>query len=350
MLSLIAFAALAQEPAAPAPPAFRPPPPAATLPAVSEAGTERSTGFRVTVVPGIGIDASPTAHVDGFSVGLVGQAASLDGFDGQLGLSMVKGEARGFQGALGMAMADSVDGIQVSCGVSLSRGDVDMVQASSGVNLAGGTVRGVQVAGGVNVAQTVEGVQAAPLNVAQAVDGVQAGLLNVGGDAKGLQIGLVNVARTSEVSIAPVNLIGDGLHRVDVWTSDSAVMSGAVKFGSKQVYTLLGTGWVGVDQPWWTFGGGLGLHLQKGPLWVEVDDSVWGLASGKLLAPGVHNKLRMQVGVDLVGRHLAPFVGVSVNTWVGTGAIWPRAVDLPQRISRDRTVATWPGVHAGVSF
>jgi hypothetical protein len=305
-------------------------------------------GFRVTVVPGVGIEAAPDRVVDGFSVGFVGHARSIDGMEAQL-VSLVSERMDGLQVGM-VTLAGQVDGLQLSSALAMVDGDVDAVQAAAGAAIAGGTVNGVQAAGGVAIAEGIDGVQIAPVTVAQTVKGAQAGLLNVGGDVDGLQIGLVNVARTSKVSIAPINLIGDGLHRVDVWTSDSAVASGALKLGSKQVYTLLGAGWVGLDQPWWTFGGGFGVHLQKQRLWVELDDSVWGLASGVVLAPGVHNKLRMQVGLDLAERHLAPFVGVSVNTWVGTGRIWPRAVDLPQRISPDRRVATWPGVHAGVSF
>ena len=161
---------------------------------------------------------------------------------------------------------------------------------------------------------------------------------------------MVNVARTSDVSIAPLNFVGDGLHRIDLWTSESAVLSGAIKVGSKNVYTLIGAGQVNPTQPWWTFGGGFGLHLPVGPAWLELDDSGWALAQGYLVAPGAYNKLRLQMGVDLVHDHVAPFAGVSVNTWVGDGSVAPRAVGMPESRDPGNHIVSWPGFQVGLSF
>jgi hypothetical protein len=49
-------------------------------------------------------------------------------------------------------------------------------------------------------------------------------------------------------------------------------------------------------------------------------------------------------------EHLQPFVGASMNHWVGTGQVWPTSEALPARWSPDRRVTAWPGLHAGVSF
>jgi hypothetical protein len=181
------------------------------------------------------------------------------------------------------------------------------------------------------------------------VDGLQLGLVNVGGDVKGVQLGLVNVARTSQVSIAPINLVADGLHKLDVWTSESAVANAGLKFGSKNVYTLLAVGWVSPTDGWWTWGGGFGVHLGKDPLWLEADATTWGVSRGQVVAPGVHGKLRAQVGLELA-EHFAPFAGVSMNTWVGEGSVWPRAIGLPSSPEDEHRVVTWPGFHAGISF
>ena len=308
----IAFtAALAQEPAPAAPPAPAAiaQPAAALIPKAAPAEDgEEDVAFRFTVVPGIGWNAQPDATVDGFSTGFVGQAAAVDGVDAQLGLSIVEGRVDGVQASVGLSMAEEIDGLQLSSMVNLVDGEVRVGQLSGAVNVAGGDVvglqgagfvniaggnvhgvqaaaavniaggeqsEGVQASGGVNIADGIEGIQAAPVNIAETVEGAQAGVLNIGGDVDGLQIGVINVARTSKVSIAPLNFIGDGLHRVDVWSSESAVVSGGLKFGSKHVYTLLAAGWVGEDQPWWTWGGGFGVHIQHDRLWAEIDDSVW---------------------------------------------------------------------------
>lgn len=323
------------------------------------------TALKLALVPSVGLSAGPDVPVDGLAVGVFAMSPSVKGVDAELGLSWVDGEVQGFQGALGATVAGEVDGIQATSGLAIARGDVRMAQLSAGAALAGGTVYGLQAASGLVVADGVQGLQTSSVAVADHVDGVQAalvsvagdlrgaqfGLVNVGRDVDGLQLGLVNVARTSKVSIAPLNFVGDGLHRVDVWTSESAVGSAAVKFGSKHVYTLLGAGWVNPEQPWWSFGAGFGVHVPAGPAWLEIDDSAWSLAAGNVLVPGVQNKLRAQIGVDLWKHHLAPFAGVSVNTWWGTGSVAPKAVDgLPEWADSSREWVAWPGVHAGVSF
>jgi hypothetical protein len=373
LTTLLATAALAQD---------APPPPAAAVVGTPTVQPAETVSLRLSVLPGVGLGAAPDARVDGISLGLASHAASLNGIDAELGWSWVDGPVDGVQASTGFNVAHDLDGLQLAAGANWARGSVTMGQLAGGANLAEGDVsglqgagflnvatgrlsgvqasgflnvatgsgsEGIQATGGLNVAGDLEGLQAAPMNVAGHVNGAQIGLVNVGGDVQGLQLGLVNIARTSDVSIAPLNFIGDGLHEVEVWTSESAVANVGVKFGSKYVYTLVGAGWVNVTQPWWTFGGGLGVHLPVDPLWFEIDDSAWAVASGNVLAPGVHNKLRAQVGLQLA-EHLAPFAGVSINTWVGSGAVWPRAVGLPSRITAGQRIVTWPGVHAGVSF
>ncbi|MCB9684092.1 MAG: hypothetical protein H6738_00920 [Alphaproteobacteria bacterium] len=342
------------------------PPPTAAIVAdtATRPADDEPTSFRVTIVPGVGLNADPNQVVDGFSVGGIGMAQELHGFDAQLGMSWVDGEMSGFQATFGLAEAGSVDGWQVSSGVAWSRGDVRVLQGAM-LSVAEGSVDGVQVGlanlalgddsegvqlGLFDLAGGLRGVQGSMVNVAREVHGAQIGLVNVGGDVKGLQLGLVNVAKTSDVSIAPLNFVGDGLHRIDIWTSESAVLSGAIKFGSKNVYTLVGAGQVNTTQPWWTFGGGFGVHLPAGPVWIELDDSVWALAQGLLVAPGATNKLRLQVGFDLLHDHIAPFAGVSVNTWAGDGSVAPRAIGVPESRDPGHHFVSWPGFQVGLSF
>jgi hypothetical protein len=359
MFPFVAAAALAAEP-----------PPAATLappPALSSSSPAegRTVATKLALVPGVGLNAGTHVSVDGLAAGVFAMSPEVEGVDLELAASWVDGRMAGAQLGLGATVAGDVDGLQATCGAAWARGDVRMAQLSAGVAVAERDVTGLQGAAGVGVVGgTVRGLQAAPVVVAKGVDGVQAGVvsvgetvrgaqfgvLNVGKDVDGLQLGVVNVAATSKVSIGLLNFVGDGLHRVDVWSSESAVGSAAVKFGSKNVYTLIGAGWVNPTQPWWTFGAGMGVHVPAGPAWIEVDDSVWSLAAGNVLVPGFHNKLRAQIGVDLVKHHLAPFAGVSVNTWYGTGSVAPRAVGLPEYADSTRQWVAWPGVHAGVSF
>jgi len=328
-----------------------------------------TVAFRLSLVPGIGIHAAPNAVVDGFSAGVVSVTQGLEGFDGQLGVSSVNGPVQGAQLALGVAVAlEDVQGIQSALGASVIGGSLEGMQATVGANVIGDALQGVQAAvganviigegshgaqlsSGLNVARDLKGVQAGTINIAQKIQGAQAGLVNVADESQGVQVGLVNVARTSNVSIGLLNFIGDGLHRVDVWTDTSSVANVALKLGSKQVYTLLGVGVVNTSQDWLTTGGGLGVHLDVKPVWFEVDGSAWGLFSPtRGVAPGVLGRVRAQVGVDLFKRHVAPFAGVSLNTWAGTGAVWTRPVGVPFESRRDNKFVAWPGAHVGVSF
>jgi hypothetical protein len=341
----------------------------------------RTVPFRASFVPGVGYAAAPDDSVKGFSIGFLSYMQDLEGLDLELVGSWADGRMEGAQISTFGNIAGEVDGAQLSTGINWSTGRGEGTQLSAGANVAGddfvgfqgasgvnvvaGDLRGlqascvnvvageasqgVQLSAGVNVANGFTGVQMSPLNVARNLDGLQLGVVNVGGDVGGVQIGVVNIAKTSNVSIAPINLIGDGLHRLDVWASESAIGTAALKFGSKNVYTLIGAGWVNPSQSYWTFGGGLGVHLVRDPFWLEIDGSAWSVAEGPFILPGVHAKLRSQVGLD-IAPHFAPFAGLSMNTWTGFGDVTPRALGVPSARRASGRFTVWPGFHAGVSF
>ncbi|MEZ4237075.1 MAG: hypothetical protein R3F59_13160 [Myxococcota bacterium] len=330
------------------------PPPPATVGAPNTA----PAAVRLSALPNVGWHAAPDEGLGSFGFGLVSRQTTADGVDLQMIASWVDGRMRGSQISPVVNVAGDVQGLQIAMGANWSRDDVRFSQLSMGANVAEEDVFGFQGTMGANVARGARrragvdgrehrardglgrgaGVErhqhraaarrgaGRALGLADDIAGVQLGLVNLGRNVDGLQLGLVNVAKTSKVSIAPINLIEDGLHHVDVWVSESAVGAAALKFGSRNMYTLLGVGWVNPKQRWWTFGGGWGVHLQRDDLWIEADDSVWGLANANVLAPGVQNRLRLQGGWAL-REHLQPFVGASLNTWVGTGAVWPRPTD-----------------------
>ena len=354
---------------------------ALTLTAFAEEPPD-ATHFRITVVPGLGMNAAADSDVDGLSVGLLGRAKSLEGIDGQAFLSWVDGDVQGAQlsgfvstaggavegvqgsgffnyaagadlqasGFANLATGDVAYG-QLSGFANVATGDVHGVQGSGFLNVAtGGEFNGVQASGGLNISGDLTGVQAGLVNVGKEVDGIQAGLLNVGTQTHGLSLGLVNIAKESDaVTLAPFNFIGNGIHNVDIWASESSAVTIDAKFGGKYVYTLLGAGTVRINDPWWTFGFGMGAHIPAKLAWLEVDASGWGIASGNQLAPGVHSKLRGTVGLNL-SKHFQPFVGASANTWWSDGSVTARASGLPVGKARQGRVTSWPGVHAGVQF
>ncbi len=406
-LLALTLTALADEPAPEAP---EPAPVAAIAP--EQAEDIDTVRLRVVMLPGFGMNASGKDAVDGVSVGLAGRAKSIEGVDAQGFLSWVDGDMKGAQLSGFVATAGgSVDGVQASGFVNYA-GDADL-QATGFVNLANGDIRGqfsgfanvangemsgmqgsgflnvatgkenkgvqgsgflnvagdlkgvqgsgfanvaqdvkgVQATGGLNVAQDVKGVQAGVVNVAKEVNGVQAGVVNVGKKTSGVSVGVVNIAKESDaVNIGLFNFIGNGIHNVDIWSSESSALNADFKFGGKHLYTLIGGGTVRLNDPWWTFGVGMGLHFPASIGWVEVDASSWGIASGRRVASGSHNKLRGTVGLNL-SKHLQPFVGASANMWwSGNGDVTARAVGLPSKKAQRGRVTTWPGVHAGIQF
>lgn len=263
---------------------------------------EHATSLKVSLLPGLGWQAAGDRSVDGLSIGL-------------------------------MTRSPVVDGVDIAV-----------------VSVVTEEMSSVQVGGALATAGHVDGVVIAPITVVRSFDGSTFGLLNLAGDGQGAMFGLVNVARTLDgPAFGLVNVVGDGLFRVDMWASESSVANVGLKVGSKVTYTLVGAGWVRPGGPWWTAGGGFGLHLPARFAWFEVDLSGWMVAEGNAVLPGGHGKLRAQVGLP-IARHFQPFAGASLNGWWGNGQVWPVWVgDGPWGRFGERTAA-WPGVHAGVSW
>ena len=73
--------------------------------------------------------------------------------------------------------------------------------------------------------------------------GAQISVVNIGGKVRGLQLGVINIADSVEgASIGIFNFVGDGYHRLALWSSDLLPTNLGFKLGSKHVYTLFGFG------------------------------------------------------------------------------------------------------------
>ncbi|MFT4625658.1 MAG: hypothetical protein ACI8PZ_004327 [Myxococcota bacterium] len=323
----------------------------------------REVSTSVSVLPGLGWNAGGSERIDGAAVGLVAHHHSVDGVEASLAswvdhgvhgahlaafVAVTGGSVRGVQASGFVGVAEQVQGFQGG-GMAAVAGPVDGFQGSGFLNIAR-DVRGAQGSGGLNLARDVQGAQIGLLNIGRCVQGAQIGLVNVAEHVRGGQVGLLNIAkRVDGTSVGLASFIGNGLHEVDVWSSASAALVTDVKFGGKHIYTLGGVGLVRPESGWWTFGLGWGGHVPAGRGWFELDVSAWGVAEGNRVAPGVHTKLRTSAGLQL-GRHFAPFVGVSANVWAGDGTVVPRSLGMPSAEARDGRAVVWPGAHAGVQF
>jgi hypothetical protein len=174
------------------------------------------------------------------------------------------GRFSGVQLAPGIAQTlQSSSGVQLSGVANVVSGDLRGVQVTGALNMTDGGVRGVQLAGGVNVAGRAAGLQLAPVNIAGDTRGVQLGVANVAWrQARGLQVGVVNVASRSRglsfglVNVARehdgealglLNFIGNGIHDVAVYSTDTMLTNASVKLGGRHLYTSYSFGYTPGD-------------------------------------------------------------------------------------------------------
>lgn len=224
------------------------------------------------------------------ATGVLFKTGGLDGL-GVSGMAFVSsGDVRGLIGAPVTVVAGSMTGLQTGAFNFASNGVVGGQVSAANVALNG--VVGLQ-AGAVNVATgSVFGGQASALNVVTGpVTGAQVGVLNVGGDVtgaqvgvlniattvKGTQVGLLNIAKESTAPIGLLNVITKGTFRTAVWANEMQVVNVAVKLGSRNVYSQVTGGVNPRSGTRLSLSLGLGLHLDFGPFYGELEADVGNL-------------------------------------------------------------------------
>ncbi len=229
--------------------------------------------------------------------------------------------ATGFQGAGVFNIAGTGSDAAGPAGSAFSG-----VQGAGVFNIAAGDVSGVQAAGVFNVAGgAVRGGQLGLVNIAGKVNGVQIGLLNIATEMDGLALGLVNISRNGFMSV-----------------SGSSDASGMYYFDFQSggtLYTVLFGGWNRPPDAAYnlaSYGAGLGLHMDLGPFFAEIDGSaktVFAAASGvsvdqTQLIPFF--SVRTKIGA-LLFRRVGGFLGCTFdfsfpgevpNAFAHSGTLW----------------------------
>ncbi|MBL8616070.1 MAG: caspase family protein [Deltaproteobacteria bacterium] len=271
------------------------------------------------------------------AVGMNTAGAVDDGVQAAVGANISEGEVRGAQVAAGLNLSGGpLTGAQLSSGANLSRGALNGAQLSGGLNLAAaqvegaqlsggvnladrvegaqlaggvnvaGPVDGAQISGGVNVARDLEGLQLAVVNVARDVDGLQLGVINRGHEVEGAMIGVINVAQAVDgAPIGLLNFVRDGIHDLELSSTPSGRVQGALKLGGREVYTSLAAE-AATDAPSdlspWAFGAGLGGRADLGVVAWDTEVGLlsrpagWSpaaLSTGALLQPRVTGALAL---------------------------------------------------------
>jgi hypothetical protein len=221
------------------------------------------------------------------------------------------------------------------------------------------------------VAREQRGMQLGVVNVADDAGGFRMGVINVARRTRGFQFGVVNVAEHDDgESFALINVIGNGIHDVAFYSTETMLTNLAFKLGGRHLFTSLGASYqpgdplasVGPEQfsrgtaRWGTdFGIGWRFPVPAGRLeHLELEAhglsvyEVWGVSGN---APMV-NSLRLTGGFRLA-RYFSVIAGLSANVVVA-----PEGTDLdlspggPQGVyhSGMTTVRIFPGALLGIQI
>jgi hypothetical protein len=271
-----------------------------------------------------------------------------------------------------------LSGAQVAVGANFVREDSHGWQVGVGANVAAKKLTGAQLGAGINYADTIHGAQLAPINYAGTADGLQWGVVNVVGEGSGGQLGVLNLARHSRGFTAGVlNLIGDGIHSVAAYATESMVGNLSLKLGSRHLYTAFQFAFqpgndLASDSEHYKYGTqrfGFGLALGwRQPLayarfrYLEVEagtlsirhhfsNDSYGLSSDDD-DPPLLGSLRVQTGIE-IGAGLHAIVGVSYNVAIGWHGrdldLTPNFLQTVQH-SGQTTVREYPGLVAGIQY
>lgn len=287
-----------------------------------------------------------------------------------------------FSIGFGWTRAARVDGIAAGLGATVVDEDMQGIAASIGANITRGIHRGVQFTHGYNHATDLRGVQMGSINHAPEARGLQVGLINIGGNVRGAQIGLVNWARSADASFALLPITREGGVRVEVSSSDTALLNVGIRLPAKYTYAFAGAGIhpFGTERGHtgtnlekgkaWEFGGGFGGHIPvTDEIFIDIDVSGWGVTSGLRAGSklGGLSKARLMVGWQ-AAPHVAIFGGPTFNVLTdraevpdvplrGGKGVSAGHVERPgygwvayERTDGDVRVRMWPGFVAGVRF
>jgi hypothetical protein len=282
--------------------------------AIAAAAPNTHVGTKLGIVPR---DGDEHIDVDGFSFSFVGDRAGhvgglqlalgwveaqggISGVQMAIGATVARGDSRGaqladfiawsegsFRGAqlagIGAASRGETRGVQMAGIANYATGQFKGVQMAGVASVSRGEAKGLQMAGVVAAADDVTGLQLSPVNVARTQRGMQLGVVNVVDEGTGFRFGVVNVARKSRgfqfgvvnvakeadgESFALLSFIGNGIHNVAFYATDTMLTNLVFKLGGRHLYTAIGAGY----QP--------GDKVASGTMSLSRDDARWGSIFG----------------------------------------------------------------------
>lgn len=164
------------------------------------------------------------------------------------GVNHVNGSFRGTQISGAYNRSLDFQGTQITGGLNWSKGHFKGLQLSGGMNRSK-NLHGVQIAGGINEADTLNGLQLAPVNKATHNSAIQLGVINWADTVSGKMIGLFNYAKKG------------GLRNFNLTASVLPQFSVQYKMGTPKLYTIYSAGathWQ--SRSFWNYGFGFGFQ------------------------------------------------------------------------------------------
>jgi hypothetical protein len=321
-----------------------------------------------------GIGSLTRGDISGLEVSGIGNV----GFGGMDGLQLagtinwVAGRLTGWQVAGLFNAAAGGRGIQLAGGANAVKNGFEGLQLAGGANVAlhGARSRGLQIAGGFNVVDALEGAQISVVNVGGDVLGTQVGVVNVARKVRGAQIGVVNLADDMNgVSLGLVTLVRNGIHDLDLSTSEvgGPVLSGLL--GSRRFYTRLGIGLLAgpsdipggrsvatgsaADRQHFMLVWGFGARFNLQDRWsldAEAVATQFHRTSDWVPADAVGASARLLVGIRLASSLRIVF-GPTYNVvvgWNGTDLVTGSGFAESVSTQGQSTIRTYPGIVLGL--
>ena len=325
------------------------------------AGLVNTVKGKVSGVQGSSVLNFTKGGLRGVQLGLidivVGDLAGVQ-LSGWIGLA--RGNADGCLQMSGWAnyVGGDFKGLQWSGAVNAVLGEGSLGQFASAANYVRGRLVGFQATGGVNLAREIDGCQLGTLNLAERAHGAQLGVVNIARNVKGLQFGLVNVAETMDgAPVGVINYARDGQQRLQLWTSDTAEGTVALKLGNRNAYSLLAFGSQELgrdDRMFIGFGlGGEFNHTER--VFTTADLMAYHILEDGEWGEGVHLLAKARIGLGFrVADRLAVVGGATLNNYLskrhdGEGlahGTWGDEYDEKENL----WAKAWPGFFVGLQF
>lgn len=331
----------------------------------SVSGLQLALGANVAGRDLTGVQLSIGANVAGGSTSGVQSAAGIniaERVDGAVqltsGVNITEHGGRGSQFTAGVNITGGdLDGVQGAAGANITGGDQAGAQLAAGLNITGGAMQGAQVAAGVNIAHGLAGYQGAVLNIAGNGRGTQTGVINIAGDFDGAMVGIVNIASSTDAPVGLLNIIGDGIHDLEVGT-DGTGLNGTLKLGGKHIYTSY-IGRYAPEQPDLIGDYAVGLAIGgRSTARVFVSDIDVGVVQfgsdlfgtsnsaepgSQILAP----RVRVAMALPMFDGHISPYAAGELMLGVALDDSGQLPTYLP-RWSINQQIGAWPSGQIGV--